>query len=447
MATSESGHEKSATGTVWLVSGLAAFTNIRLGSLQPEDFVLIVLLAVCLGRFLARGGYFRIEPSLAWLSKAYLLLIVALGVMAALALRLKFFPLDNASLLKQPFLFSLSKLVQLAACVCGFLWLANGAAQRTLWLQLTLKAYWLIGIASAVYSICCWVLVYRLHLTVSPTSLLGAYHPDLTGSSIRVRGFFNEGGPYGIYLVSVALIGMLQRKLYGVRLGRITGTVLLVVFVMAQSKSAFLLALLLLLAFLASVSSFRSRMVYLFVSACLITGVAIQINLLAQLEAYYTAYENLEQRMSVLGNDANLVLGRVASAYIIPRMIEAHPITGIGIGNYPLMRNDPQYLGKLPAILYQEDLPALGILGEACEIGVPATLFLLVLFCVPFVRCRRYGAAIMLAAIFQPLAHLLGAQITYFYPWLVSACALGACVQSKKIAIVDSSPSAISEVR
>ena len=40
--------------------------------------------------------------------------------------------------------------------------------------------------------------------------------------------------------------------------------------------------------------------------------------------------------------------GRLGGAVLVPRMIADHPWTGIGLGNYPLMRNDPHYLQGLP---------------------------------------------------------------------------------------------------
>jgi len=83
------------------------------------------------------------------------------------------------------------------------------------------------------------------------------------------------------------------------------------------------------------------------------------------------------------GNDYNLVVGRLSALHIVPKMILAHPVTGIGLGNYPLMRNDPMYLDGLPAVTEIEDLPALGIPGITAEMGVPITIWLVSLLLVP----------------------------------------------------------------
>jgi hypothetical protein len=107
-------------------------------------------------------------------------------------------------------------------------------------------------------------------------------------------------------------------------------------------------------------------------------------------------------------------------------MIASHPMTGIGIGNYSLMRNDPHYLGSLPTITDAEDLPAIGIPGIAAEMGIPTTIWLLILLFKPYWVCRKKASIIGVAAIFQPIAHFFGVQLTFFYPWFVSACALAA---------------------
>jgi len=106
-------------------------------------------------------------------------------------------------------------------------------------------------------------------------------------------------------------------------------------------------------------------------------------------------------------------------------MIATHPLTGIGFGNYPLMRNDPNYLDGLPPITEVQDLPGLGLVGVAAEIGVPATLWLMVLLFIPYRRNRHNGLVVTSAALFQPMAHIFGMQITFFLPWFVTACALG----------------------
>ena len=411
---------------VGLLAILSAFTAIKLGSLQAQDFVLIFLFGFCVAKYLCSGFSFRISAKLSGLFKAYGLLLLVLLATAILALRLTFYPLDEASLLKRPVLFSLSKLFQLAAIVCAFLWLTNVfVAEKKLLVQ-AMTVYWRSGILTSWYALLSWLVVTIGHIGPAPTfpaSILGAYSVEY---AVRARGFFNEGGPFGIFVISVFVIGLLRRHMVGRRLGPANIAVLFLAFVLSESKAAFFLITLLAFYWVVSAASFRKKVAYLVFSVTIFAGVGAWLNLPNLLADYISGYQRVEDNVAALGRDPNVVLGRIAALYIVPRMISAHPITGVGIGNYPLMRNDPHYLGSLPTITDVEDLPAIGIPGIAAEIGIPATIWLMILLLAPYWVCRKKASIIGTAAIFQFLAHAFGVQLTFFYPWFVSACAFAA---------------------
>jgi hypothetical protein len=411
---------------VSLLGILAAFTKIKVGGLQAEDFILLLLLGFCIARFLCSGFSFRISTRLSSLSKSYGLLLLVLLLISLLAFRLTFYPLDETSYLKQPAIFSLSKLLQFAATVCGFLWLTNMFLLERGLMARAMNAYWRIGILSSWFAILSWIVVAVAHINPSSLSaaILGAYSVEY---AVRTRGFFNEGGPFGLYVVSVFAIGLLRRHMTGRRLGLTNIAVLSIAFLFSESKAAFFVAVLLVLCSVLSAASFRKKVTYFVLSTVILCGAAAWQNLPNVLVGYYNSYLRIEDNAAILGRDPNLVLGRVAALYIVPRMIAAHPMTGIGIGNYSLMRNDPHYLGSLPTITDAEDLPAIGIPGIAAEMGIPATIWLLILLFKPYWVCRKKASIIGVAAIFQPMAHIFGVQLTFFYPWFVSACALAAC--------------------
>jgi O-Antigen ligase len=412
---------------VTLLGILPAFTSIKLASLQAEDFVLVALLGFCAAKYLSSGFSFRISSKLSGLFRSYSLLLISLLLMAVLSFRLTFYPLDEMSFLKQPVIFSISKLLQLAASVCGFLWLTNMFVVEKGLLNWALSMYWRTGILTSWYAVLSWLIVTIGHIGPSPSfpaSILGAYSVDY---AVRARGFFNEGGPFGLYVVSVFAVGLLRRHVTGRRLGMTNIVVLSIAFLLSESKAAFFAAMLLILYSVVSAVSFRKKVTYLVLSAVILCGAAAWLNLPGLLMGYFESYQRIEDDAAALGRDPNVVLGRIAALYIVPRMITAHPITGIGFGNYPLMRNDPHYLGSLPTITDAEDLPAIGIPGIAAELGIPAAIWLMVLLFAPYWACRKRASIIGIAAIFQPLAHSFGVQLTFFYPWFLSACALAAC--------------------
>jgi len=422
-------HVRGSWGLFAVVGFLAilpAFTAVKVGSLQAEDFVLILLLGFCITKFLCSGFSFRISTKLTGLFWSYGLLLLLLLLLAVLALRLTFYPLDEASLLKQPVIFSLSKLIQLAACICGFLWLTNVFVAEKGLLIRAMNLYWWTGIVTSWFAVFSWLVVTIGHIEPAPpfpASLLGAYSVEY---AVRARGFFNEGGPYGIYVVSVFAIGLLRRYMTRRRLGMPNIAVLFLGFLLSESKAAFLLVVLLVLYPIVSAASFRKKVTYFVISAAILCGAAVWLNLPVMLTAYVDSYQRVEDNVAAIGRDTNIVVGRIAALYIVPRMISAHPITGVGLGNYPLMRNDPHYLGSLPTITDVEDLPAIGIPGIAAEIGIPATVWLMILLLAPYWVGRKKASIIGTAAIFQFLAHVFGVQLTFFYPWFISACAFAA---------------------
>ena len=78
----------------------------------------------------------------------------------------------------------------------------------------------------------------------------------------------------------------------------------------------------------------------------------------------------------VRGQDANFVMGRVAGLVLGPRMMAAHPLLGVGWGNYPLVRDDPQYRRGTAFALQSTDSPSLGPIDYIVELGFPLFLYL-----------------------------------------------------------------------
>ena len=211
---------------VGLLAVLSAFTNFKLASLQPEDVVLLLLLGFCVFKFASSAFSFRISPRLTRLFWSYALLLLTLILLSGYALRLTFYPLDEAPFLKQPTIFSLSKLLQFSAIICGFLWLTNTFIRRRDRLINAINAYWVTGIVAAVYGTFSYAAVFALHFEAP--DIFGAYS-SLEGV-VRARGFFNEGGPFGLYLISVIVIGLLRRHLTGRRLGAASIAILSLAF-------------------------------------------------------------------------------------------------------------------------------------------------------------------------------------------------------------------------
>jgi len=145
----------------------------------------------------------------------------------------------------------------------------------------------------------------------------------------------------------------------------------------------------------------------------------------SKIELFKQAGEKYETASHLHVGDGNFVEGRVAGLFLVPRMIAAHPFTGVGWGNYGIVRNDPQYRGA--AAWGDPDEPGLGVLGLGAEIGLPLLSFLFVYLALPYFWLHRLHVPEHIAnlALLQPVAHLFGAQLNLIYPWIVTAFALG----------------------
>ncbi|HEX8985533.1 MAG TPA: O-antigen ligase family protein [Bryobacteraceae bacterium] len=395
---------------------LSAAPTLKLGDVQSVELLQVLWLCLSMPTFLHRG--LRVPVSGVW--RHYGLRYVAfLGVCIAvslMALRLTFYTPPGVSVLKRPVILSLARILELCLAVYFMLALARSFQIRRSLLRLALGAYTWAGVFSACVSILGWLL-----LEIAGISTFPVY-----GFDARVRGFFNEGGPYGIFLVSVFVVVLLRARLFHLPypfLHKAALCVLAVALFLTGSKAAILAgAVLGAIGFLSS----RSRVQALAWSGlCAVVLIAALGLLGGRAFGYLYAYTNFEESLAYRPGDPSLIMGRVAAALIVPRIIEAHPLLGIGVGNYSLMRNDPEYLQGMPSVA-EWDLPGVGLFGSAAEFGIPATLFFVAALLRPLLQARRRRAAaiVAVAAGFQPVAFLLGVNLNFFYPWLVAAFAI-----------------------
>jgi len=298
----------TALSFVILLAISCGLMSLGVGFLQPEDFVLLGLLLLCITKWIYSGFSVSVSPQIRYLFRAYGFFVFALVLMGLLAIRLTAYPLDDTSLLKQPILFSASKLLQLAAVVCGFLWLTNSLAKDKTFLGVALNVYWWTGIVTCVYGIACYVLL-RLHPnTLSNVDMFGAYGVD---DYLRARAFFNEGGPFGIYVISVLIVGFLRRRVTGHKLGVICTSVLFLAFVLSGSKAGFFTAAGVIVISALSVASTKERIFYTILAVASLSGLGLWLDFDEQLQGYVDSYMNFDEEIAERGRDYHLVVGRV----------------------------------------------------------------------------------------------------------------------------------------
>jgi hypothetical protein len=169
------------------------------------------------------------------------------------------------------------------------------------------------------------------------------------------------------------------------------------------------------------------RLATVAVVLCLIAAGVLVLDLPGNLELYAQMVAAYQQYSNVHSEDTNIVQGRIAGAVLAPRMIEAHPLAGIGWGNYPLVRDNPQYRRGSAFMPTQADAPSLGPIDYIVDLGIPLWLYLTWINLKPLYMLRRRGAdrRILMLAAMQPIVVLCGTHLNITYQWVILALAMG----------------------
>jgi hypothetical protein len=394
-----------------LLCFLCGFTDIRVADIQVAEMAVLAVLPIVTTEALKRLRTSEQLPRLQF----HVLVFLALALAGAiLSMRLELYPISNTGLLKTPPFATFVRLFQVALTISSLFVVGLAVQGSRKNLDRLLQAFVLGALANAIFGIVSWVL---WHVGVE---LRGAYEVDF----VRLRGFFVEGGPVGVYLVGGMVIQSIRYfylRSISTFMFAITTTLIAIAFALAQSKAGYLL-----LGVLAVYVLYLRRSIGISV---LIVGVAIAVvaatPLLTGLQGYYQSLYQFQTHLSARPDDTNLIAGRLMAAVLLPRMVEAYPITGIGIGNYSLMRNNPDITRGLPTVDIW-DLPGLGILGYVAELGIPLTLYLLWVFSYPARVSINRNGWIALMSLYPLTATLFGVQLNFAYPWIISGLALAA---------------------
>lgn len=402
---------------LFLTGALASTIVLKIGPIQYLEVLYFIELVVLLAIFSKNGYKVRWYRPYLRIAKWYCVFCSIALVLSVSALRYDFYFPAKVGVLSYPVIITISRILELLASVSIMLYLATKFREDRTKIAFTMRVYFWVGVASSIFSILSY-----------PLSLAGIIDLGAYGDSHRMRGFYNEGGPYGLYLISVFLVGSALYKQGWVTKGRVRlgFAVLSIAFLGSQSKAAFCAVLILLLVNGLLTKSFAKRAALIATIVVFLVAVYQVVDLGAALKIYQRgsqAYEWLSHRHA---KDPSFVYGRVAGAFIVPKMVSEHPLVGVGWGNYGLLRNAPEYRGAA-AFAEINDEPGLGIAGMTAELGVPLVLYLGVCLILPLIYLRRIKspAYITNLALLQPLVHLFGAQLNLTYPWIVTAFALG----------------------
>ena len=394
---------------------LASTILLKVGQIQYLEILYGVQMLVLIAAFTRNGWQVTLFRPVGVLALLYGVFLVAALALSLGVLQRDFYIPEGVNAFKLPVTISVVRSVELLASLTALAYLVHVFARQERKAAFAMRVYFRAGVLSAIYGV--------LSLPFAWLKIA-----DLGVAQGRMRGFYNEGGPYGLYVLSVVFVGLSLHQLRWERKKILFAgfALLAIAFVGSQSKAAVAALLVIGILNLMLLRSFAQRLAVVGVIVVALVAVSQVIDITRSLRVYREVSLAYERGSYQHKKDPNFVLGRVAGAFIVPRMIAEHPLTGVGWGNYGLVRNAPEYRGA-SAWVDLNDEPALGIAGLAAELGLPATALLLFCLIYPAILLRRRGAPSHLVnlALIQPVVHLCGAQLNLTYPWIVTAFALG----------------------
>jgi O-Antigen ligase len=418
---------------VFLAATLSSTVVLKFAEIQYLELIFAVDFLLLLGMF-ARGGLqVRIYRPFLEIGKSYALFLALAFLLSFFALNQDFSSSLNDSLFKKPVVVTVARIGELFLDVFYMLYLANLYREDEKICIFGAKTYYWAGIAGCVYSFATYPLNVLYGLS------LGTY-----GDIHRLRGFNNEGGSFGLYLVSVCLLAfmMYRRNWLSKRQFQFGMAILIAGIIGSQSKSAFsamaLLGLIVLMWF------YHGWKRWTLIAGMLAGLVAVGsiLNFQALIDTYIRGSETYQEMSNLRPDDGNYVMGRVAGAVLAPRMIAARPLLGIGWGNYPLVRDDRNYRQGTAFTMNSTDAPGLGIVDYIVELGIPLWVYLTWIELKPVFMLRRRGADLYLVslALVMPVSNWAGSHLNLVHLWIVLAFALGLGYQTRSREILVAEP-------
>lgn len=358
-------------------------TDVKFGDIKLPDVICLVMFLLMLVR-----NSLRI-PKNVFYPAAMLFVILMESIVVSLGV--DFYPIPNTSLLKQPYYLSVSRFVLLLGCV-GFMWFVRDLVIRS------------PRFLKIVYR--CLVVVLSIFVVLCICDRLGLKNFSAYDDDSRLRGLFNEGGPFGLcgaYLAYVFYcLGFLNY--YGV-------AVFAASILLSKSKAGMMFVVI-----TAGWEFYRAKRGKVRFASMLIALALSGAALTYLAQGYVASYSSAEYIAADRADDGNFAFGRVAGMYIAPKIVYDNPLFGVGLGNYSLVRNDPKYRGIFPEV-DGWDLSGLGgLVTLLIENGLFGVL-VLIAFGRYWIKASTDKMLAQKMLVASSIAMLCGVQIYFCYMW------------------------------
>jgi len=376
------------------------FTEFKVGVIKLSEITLLLI-----------PPFLYSKRTSKWVFYFYFLFFIWFIVSIAFNPFREFPPLKGLSILKRPYLITIGRFLELIACL-------NLAAIVHHYFRKKMRSQ-IISFIEKIVLFSFFLIIYNstVYFLATKNIISDSNLVYLTSSNYyRLKGWFIEGGPYGLMLSFIFVLSFFYRSRYNFLIRSIL--ILNIVF-LAKSKAGMLL--LVLWGVIYYYKTIYKRIKSLSPVVLVIGVLMVSFAFVKLAKVYIEHIENMEEYVILRPNDTNLTMGRIAGSHIAPKMVLDNPVLGIGLGNYPLERNVPKYRSFIP---YTPDgkTDAHG-LGGIVQILVDGGIFilfffLLILFLTTKKAIRLKNNLEIYFFIF-PCFFMAGVQVYFLYPWFL----------------------------
>ena len=376
------------------------YTEFKIGVVKLSEIILLLLPPFLYTRKLNK-----------YITYFYILFTVWL-IISLLFNPFREFPtLEGLSVLKSPYLITIGRYLELIACInltaISYYYLKKRTIDE---IANFVKKIVFLSFILVVFNAAVYLLVDKGLLSSSKLVY------TTSSSSFRLKGWYVEGGPYGLMLAFIFVLSSLYKSKYNflIRVFLIFNIVFL-----AKSKAGILLLVLWGVIYYYKRIYRKIKTLSIFVIPIGLMIAAFTFIKLA--ETYIDSNKNMETYMKMRPNDTSLTMGRIAGSHIVPNMVVDNSIFGIGLGNYPIIRNISEYRTFVP-YTPKGKTDAHGI-GGIIQILVDGGLFILFFFFfIIYVIIKKayvHNNNLEIYVLAFVSFFLTGVQIYFLYPWVL----------------------------
>ena len=392
--------KRSLQLSLQLIPVIIAFemTDVKIGPVKIGELFFLLYVFFCL---ITHTLKFR---------KIQTLFVVFFSIFFVITLlRNSFFRFDTSvadSFIKGPYWASFGRYLEYIACISFSLYISR-LFDKYNWDSIISKLLLFNVIIILFLSLI--DIIYRL-TSVNITPGL-----NLFLESGRLTGFYIEGGPFGNFIAFLYMINYLFNN----NKNKYVYTVIFIIgIILAESKAA-LSAIVLFHLILLFIQFYHKKWMKPMLIVFLLAGGLIFYRAFSTIgQQYLELYSNKDllvyQILHSSDEDYSLLAGRVPGFFIFQEMFKDQPFLGIGLGNYPLLRNLAGYRLFFPSIPIYDAIGLGAIPNIINEMGLIGLSF----FSYLVFRIWEKTKNIQLIIVFL-FPMIFGVQLTFLYPWFI----------------------------